>query len=76
MKQIYGNIMQIPFKIPDDELGFGYTFSNPDKSGWLQKQGVCAGGGGWACTPFLFVLLALALFSALTLWRLRVSCRY
>lgn len=45
MKQTYGNILATPFKIPDDENGFGYTFSNPDKNGWLSKQG--EGGRGW-----------------------------
>lgn len=37
---LYENIKTEPFKIPDDETNeFGKAFYNPDRAGWLYKQG-------------------------------------
>eukprot|EP00041_Stephanoeca_diplocostata_P000414 m.14621 g.14621 ORF g.14621 m.14621 type:complete len:350 (+) comp10485_c0_seq4:353-1402(+) len=39
VEEVYHSIDTEAFKIPDDELGFGYTFTNPDKRGFLGKLG-------------------------------------
>jgi hypothetical protein len=36
---IYASINTTEFKIPEDERGAGYVFVNPDKKGYLDKEG-------------------------------------
>eukprot|EP00040_Diaphanoeca_grandis_P004676 m.29719 g.29719 ORF g.29719 m.29719 type:complete len:516 (-) comp16147_c0_seq1:73-1620(-) len=38
MRAVYGSIMATPFQHPDGD-SFSYMFNNPDKSGYLLKQG-------------------------------------
>ncbi len=40
LQRIYDNIKKEPFKIPEDDGDdLMHTFFNPDKEGWLWKQG-------------------------------------
>lgn len=41
MKNLYESIKKVPFKIPEDgDNDLTATFYNPDKEGWLLKQGM------------------------------------
>ena len=39
LEGIYKSIKSEEFKIPEDEKGAGYVFVNPDKKGFLVKEG-------------------------------------
>eukprot|EP00051_Salpingoeca_urceolata_P015558 m.202167 g.202167 ORF g.202167 m.202167 type:complete len:390 (-) comp18435_c2_seq1:117-1286(-) len=39
LTEIFGSISTTQFKIPDDEEGLTYTFFNPERNGWLVKEG-------------------------------------
>ena len=39
LEEIYNSIEKTPFKIPDDEGGLAYTFVNPERDGFLTKEG-------------------------------------
>jgi len=41
IKSLYDSIKTEPFKIPEDDGNdLMHTFFNPDKEGWLWKQGI------------------------------------
>ena len=37
---LYANIEKEPFKFPEDEDGLSFTFVNPERNGWLVKEGI------------------------------------
>lgn len=36
---LYNSISSSPFKLPEEEAGLLYTFFNPERAGWLHKEG-------------------------------------
>ena len=38
---MYDGIKASPFKIPDDDDNASITFFNPERDGWLTKEGMC-----------------------------------
>ena len=41
VQKLYESIKSTPFKIPEDEDGLSFTCFNPERNGWLVKEGVC-----------------------------------
>lgn len=61
-QNLYDSIKKEPFKIPEDDGNdLMHTFFNPDKEGWLWKQ------GGFASIVWLFVLCGILLERRLVL---------
>lgn len=57
LESLYESIRTEPFKIPqDDGNDLMHTFFNPDKEGWLWKQ-----GGRWAKSKYTLLITKLIL---------------
>jgi cytohesin len=39
LTDLFNSISASPFKLPEEEAGLSYTFFNPERAGWLQKEG-------------------------------------